>query len=139
MTSIEENKIARDYVIRRELIRPKTNIAYAAYFISFFLLVCFAISIIIGLFFEKIPFMLVFMSLFFLIMFILLKKIIIGIVEIYQHYMPESFRRRCLCMPTCSEYMILSVKKYGVLKGIWKGLYRLIHTCRGINYKIDYP
>jgi putative component of membrane protein insertase Oxa1/YidC/SpoIIIJ protein YidD len=83
--------------------------------------------------------MLVFMSLFFLIMFILLKKIIIGIVEIYQHYMPESFRRRCLCMPTCSEYMILSVKKYGVLKGIWKGLYRLIHTCRGINYKIDYP
>lgn len=69
----------------------------------------------------------------------IVEKKIIGAVEIYQHYMPEPFRRRCLCMPTCSEYMILVVKKHGVLKGLRKGINRLIHTCRGMDYKIDFP
>jgi putative component of membrane protein insertase Oxa1/YidC/SpoIIIJ protein YidD len=82
--------------------------------------------------------MLVFMFVFFLLTFILLKKIIIGMVELYQHYMPEFLRRRCLCMPTCSEYMILAVEKYGALKGFRKGMYRLMHTCKK-DYKIDYP
>ena len=139
MTSIEERKIASDYVLRRELIRPKTNIINAVCFLSLLLLVCFAASMIMKLLFEKIPFTLVFFLVFFSIMFILLKKVIIGIVEIYQHYMPEQLRRSCLCMPTCSEYMILAIQKYGALKGIQKGLYRLTHTCRGIDYKIDYP
>jgi len=139
MTSIEEKKIVSDYVLKRELPRPKTNIYNVAYFLSLLLLVCFVISMIMKFLFEKIPFMLVFIFVFFLIIFILLKKIIIGMVEIYQHYMPESFRRSCLCMPTCSEYMILAVEKYGALKGLQKGLYRLMHTCRGKEYKIDYP
>ena len=138
MTSIEERKIVSDYVLRRELIRPKTNIIYAIYFLSFLLLVCFIISIIIKLLFEKIPFVLVFMLIFFSITLVLFKKIVIGIVEIYQHYMPEQFRRNCLCMPTCSEYMILAVEKYGALKGLWKGLYRLMYTCKK-DYKVDYP
>jgi len=139
MTSIEERKIVRDYVLRREITRPKTNILDAAYFLSFLLLVCFIVSITMKLLFGSISFMFVFILVFFSMMLIFLKKIIIGIVEIYQHYMPESFRRRCLCMPTCSEYMILAVRKYGALKGVFKGLYRLIHICRGIDYKIDYP
>jgi len=139
MTSIEERKIVSDYVLKRELPRPKTNVINVACFFSLLLLVCFAVSMIMKYFFEKIPFMLVFMFVFFLIIFILLKKVIIGMVELYQHYMPEFLRRSCLCMPTCSEYMILAVEKYGALKGLRKGLYRLIHTCRGIDYKIDYP
>jgi len=139
MTSIEERKIVSDYVLKRELPHPKTNIINAAYFLSLLLLVCFAISMVMKIFFEKIPFMLIFMLAFFLVSFILLKKIIIGLVELYQHYMPEELRRRCLCMPTCSEYMILAVEKYGALKGLRKGMYRLMHTCRGKEYKIDYP
>jgi len=139
MTYREERKIVSDYVLRRKFIRPNTNIFNAVCFIFIFMLVCFIISITVKLLFEKIHFMLVFMFVFFSIMFIMLKMIIIGIVEIYQHYMPESLRRRCLCMPTCSEYMILAVKKYGAVKGIKKGLYRLIHTCRGTDYKYDYP
>jgi len=139
MTSIEEKKIVSDYVLKRELIRPKTNIINAAYFLSLLLLVCFAVSMIMNFLFEKIPFMFVFVFVFFLLSFILLKRIIIGMVELYQHYMPEFLRRSCLCMPTCSEYMILAIEKYGALKGLRKGLYRLMHTCRGKDYKIDYP
>jgi len=138
MISEEEKKIVSDYVLKRELPRPKTNLINAAYFLSLLLLVCFAVSMIMRFLFEKIPFMLVFIFAFFLISFILLKKIIIGMVEIYQHYMPEELRRRCLCMPTCSEYMILAVEKYGALKGLRKGMYRLMHTCKK-DYKIDYP
>jgi putative component of membrane protein insertase Oxa1/YidC/SpoIIIJ protein YidD len=141
MTSGEDRKIVRDYVLQRELIRPGTNILHAVCFLFFLLLVSFVISLSIKLLFEKAPYVLVFIFVFFSIIFLLLKKIIIGSVEIYQHYMPEWVRRKCLCMPTCSEYMILAVKKYGALKGLGKGLYRLTHTCRGRwgDYKIDYP
>lgn len=138
MTSTEERKIVSDYVLKRELPRPRTNIINAAYFLSLLVLVCFTVSMVMKFLFERIPFMLVFMFVFFLISFILLKKIIIGMVEIYQHHTPEFLRRRCLCMPTCSEYMILAVEKYGALKGLWKGMYRLMHTCKK-DYKVDYP
>jgi len=138
MTSEEEKKIVSDYVLKRELPRPKTNIINAVCFLSLLLLVCFAVSMIMKFLFEKIPFMFVFIFVFFLLSFIFLKKIIIGTVEVYQHYMPEFLRRSCLCMPTCSEYMILAVEKYGALKGLRKGMYRLMHTCKK-NYKIDYP
>ncbi|GHU97806.1 hypothetical protein FACS189483_04820 [Spirochaetia bacterium] len=139
MTSKEDGKIARDYVLKHELSHPKTSIFNALVFLSLLLLVCFSIAKTLGLIFAEIPFKLVFFLVFFSILFILSKNIIIGIIEIYQHYAPEGVHRNCLCMPTCSEYMILVIKKYGALKGMWMGIYRLLHTCRGRDYKIDYP
>jgi putative component of membrane protein insertase Oxa1/YidC/SpoIIIJ protein YidD len=67
------------------------------------------------------------------------RKIVIGIVELYQHYAPEYMRRRCLLMPTCSEYMIMAVKKYGAIRGVCKGIIRLFFRCRGNVYYKDYP
>jgi putative component of membrane protein insertase Oxa1/YidC/SpoIIIJ protein YidD len=67
------------------------------------------------------------------------RKIIIGLVRLYQHYAPEKMRRKCLLKPTCSEYMILAVQKYGAVRGVYKGVYRLFRTCRGSIYRIDYP
>jgi putative component of membrane protein insertase Oxa1/YidC/SpoIIIJ protein YidD len=67
------------------------------------------------------------------------KRIIIEFVRLYQHYAPEEVRRTCLLMPTCSEYKILAVQKYGALPGLCKGIYRLLITCRGTVYRIDYP
>lgn len=47
---------------------------------------------------------------------------------------------RCRFYPTCSEYMILAIQKYGVIKGIIKGINR-IQRCRPDNFDscIDYP
>ncbi|MDR2344127.1 MAG: membrane protein insertion efficiency factor YidD [Spirochaetaceae bacterium] len=70
---------------------------------------------------------------------LLSRKIVIGIVELYQRYAPEYMRRRCLLMPTCSEYMILAVKKYGAVRGVYKGVCRLFFRCRGNVYYIDDP
>lgn len=67
------------------------------------------------------------------------KQILIGIVKLYQRYAPEETRRKCLYKPTCSEYAILALKKYGLVKGLYKIYIRLFKTCRGIEYSIDYP
>lgn len=47
---------------------------------------------------------------------------------------------KCRFYPTCSDYMIMAIQKYGVIKGIIKGMNR-IRRCRPDNYEsaIDYP
>lgn len=75
----------------------------------------------------------------FLVLVLRRKKICISVIELYQHYAPESTRRKCICKPTCSEYAIVSIQKYDVIKGGLKIIRRLFVTCRGIEYKIDNP
>ena len=56
----------------------------------------------------------------------------------YQKFAPESLRKACLFTPTCSEYMLLAIKKYGFLKGFFKGLKRLFR-CHPPNGGVDEP
>lgn len=65
------------------------------------------------------------------------KKTVIWFVHLYQHYAPDRVRLRCLFEPSCSEYMILAVNKYGVFRGVYKGVKRLLR-CRPPG-GIDYP
>ena len=71
-----------------------------------------------------------------------LKETIIEAVSIYQAIAPEKIRRKCRFEPSCSQYMILAVEKYGALKGLLKGLRRL-SKCNsrgnGLGGGIDYP
>ena len=139
MTKEEERKLVSDYVIRRELIRPSINIFTAFLFVLSLLAGCFVFTTITRIFTKNISAVMIFVF-FLLVAFVVLsKKIIINVVQLYQHYSPELMRRKCLCMPTCSEYMILAVQKYGTVKGVYKGIYRLLKICRGADYKIDYP
>ena len=66
------------------------------------------------------------------------KRIIITLVRIYQRYAPASLRRACVFEPTCSQYMIMAVEKYGVFKGVAKGINRL-SRCHDPNGGEDYP
>ena len=72
-------------------------------------------------------------------LFFCFQYIIIGAIKLYQHYAPEEIRRRCLFMPTCSEYTIMAIHKYGTIIGLCKSYYRLMYRCRGNIYQIDYP
>lgn len=47
---------------------------------------------------------------------------------------------RCRFHPTCSQYAILAIRKYGPLRGMKMALYRL-YRCRPDNTQscIDYP
>ena len=67
-----------------------------------------------------------------------LKSILICLVRIYQRYAPEDIRNKCRFEPSCSEYMILSLEKYGLIKGLTKGICRLTR-CNVHNGGFDYP
>ena len=67
---------------------------------------------------------------------IISKKAVIWLVKLYQHFAPDAMRLKCAFEPSCSEYMILAVNKYGVVKGVAKGINRLFrcHPPGGIDY-----
>lgn len=66
------------------------------------------------------------------------KKIIICLIHIYQHFAPDSIRMKCRFEPSCSQYMLLSLEKYGVLKGLKMGIRRL-KRCKVGNGGYDFP
>ena len=66
------------------------------------------------------------------------RYIIIWAVKCYQHFAPIRVRAMCRFEPSCSEYMILSVKKYGVIKGVRLGVNR-ISRCGKMDGGFDYP
>lgn len=67
-----------------------------------------------------------------------MKKILISWVRFYQKHAPDGVRRHCLFTPSCSEYMILAIEKYGCIRGVAKGI-RRIFRCKPPNGGIDYP
>ncbi len=61
-------------------------------------------------------------------------------VKCYQHYAKEKTRRRCMCVPSCSEYAIICLGKvFPLILALIKIRIRLYKTCRGEDYKLDFP
>lgn len=50
---------------------------------------------------------------------------LVVLVRCYQWLISPWLGPRCRYQPTCSEYFILSVRKYGALRGAWRGLLRV--------------
>ncbi len=69
---------------------------------------------------------------------IVLKRGLIWLVHVYQHYAPDEVRLKCVFEPSCSEYMILSIKKHGAIFGVIKGISRLLR-CHPPNGGCDLP
>ena len=67
-----------------------------------------------------------------------LKKALICLIKIYQRLAPDSLRMKCRFEPSCSQYMILAIEKYGVLKGLRIGNDRL-RRCKIGNGGYDFP
>lgn len=68
----------------------------------------------------------------------ILKKTVIWCVHLYQNKASDATRLRCVFEPSCSEYMILAINKYGTIRGIIKGVKRLLR-CHPPNGGRDYP
>ena len=68
----------------------------------------------------------------------LLKRIAIGAVLAYKAFAPMSVRKECRFEPSCSTYMIMAINKYGLFRGVYKGIRRIVR-CRPPNGGIDYP
>lgn len=66
------------------------------------------------------------------------KRAAICQVKIYQRYAPARIRKKCRFEPSCSEYMILSLEKYGFWKGVYKGLDRICR-CHNKDGGFEFP
>lgn len=53
------------------------------------------------------------------------KQIVIFLIKLYQKLSQLFPRQQCRFFPTCSEYTLQAVNKYGVIKGLKLGLKRI--------------
>jgi putative membrane protein insertion efficiency factor len=51
--------------------------------------------------------------------------ILVAMVRCYQYLISPLLGPRCRFEPTCSEYFILAVRKYGAVRGSWRGVLRI--------------
>ena len=56
----------------------------------------------------------------------------INIIKLYKLIISPYLGNNCRYIPTCSDYFIESLKTYGFLKGVLKGIKRIL-TCHPIK------
>ncbi len=54
------------------------------------------------------------------------QKLVIGLLRLYKALLSPLLPSACRFYPTCSEYMIEAVQRYGAVRGVWMGLRRLL-------------
>lgn len=66
----------------------------------------------------------------------MLKKMLIALVRGYQKLISPLMPHVCRYQPTCSQYMIESIQVYGVFKGVFLGIKRILrcHPWGGCGY-----
>jgi putative membrane protein insertion efficiency factor len=58
--------------------------------------------------------------------------LLVAVVRCYQFLLSPLLGRHCRFTPTCSQYFILAVKKYGAIKGATLGIWRICR-CHPFN------
>ena len=56
----------------------------------------------------------------------LLKKLMLGAIRVYQRQISPCLPPRCRFIPTCSQYAVEAIEKYGPLKGGFLALRRFL-------------
>ena len=51
--------------------------------------------------------------------------LLIGAARVYQWTLSPLVGRQCRFEPTCSNYFIEAVRKYGAVRGAWRGVRRI--------------
>ncbi len=53
------------------------------------------------------------------------RRLLVGLIKGYQRYISSVTRPSCRYTPTCSQYAVDAVSRYGVFKGGWLSVKRL--------------
>ncbi|WP_461613565.1 membrane protein insertion efficiency factor YidD [Clostridium sp. Marseille-QA1073] len=56
----------------------------------------------------------------------MLKKILINLIRFYRKYISPLKRPCCIYTPTCSQYAIEAIEKYGALRGGYMAIKRIL-------------
>ena len=49
----------------------------------------------------------------------------VGLIRFYQKHISPMHGPTCRFRPTCSEYTVQALRKYGLVKGLWLGIKRV--------------
>ncbi|OIP13712.1 MAG: membrane protein insertion efficiency factor YidD [Caldisericum sp. CG2_30_36_11] len=55
-----------------------------------------------------------------------MKKVTLYVLKFYRKYISPLKPPTCIYIPTCSEYAVQTVEKYGALKGGWLAVKRVL-------------
>lgn len=55
-----------------------------------------------------------------------MKKPVIKLIRFYQKRISPTLGSNCKYIPTCSQYTLEAVEKYGAIRGCLMGLYRIL-------------
>ena len=55
-----------------------------------------------------------------------MKKVFIKLIRLYQKYVSPMKSTKCPYYPSCSQYGLEAIEKYGALKGGWLSLKRIL-------------
>ncbi len=61
-----------------------------------------------------------------------MRKLLIGLIKIYQKTISPLFPPSCRFYPTCSEYSIQAIEHFGIFKGTLKSIWRILR-CNPFN------
>ena len=54
-----------------------------------------------------------------------MKAVLLFLIRFYQRFISPAFPRRCRFSPTCSQYALEALEKYGAAKGAWLAIKRI--------------
>ncbi len=66
-------------------------------------------------------------------------KFLIFLIRIYQKTLGQAKGHSCKFIPTCSEYSILAIEKYGFIKGVFLGVKRVFRCHPWAKQRVDFP
>ena len=55
-----------------------------------------------------------------------MKRLLLGLVRFYQYLISPLLGPRCRFHPSCSQYAVEALERYGALRGSWLALRRLL-------------
>jgi len=55
-----------------------------------------------------------------------MQRIVLSLIRLYQRFISPLLGSNCRYYPTCSHYMVEAIEKYGVSKGGWLGMKRIM-------------
>ncbi|OGZ19041.1 MAG: membrane protein insertion efficiency factor YidD [Candidatus Nealsonbacteria bacterium RBG_13_42_11] len=62
----------------------------------------------------------------------MIKKLFLKLIKIYQIFISPNLGFNCRFYPSCSEYTVSAIEKYGIFQGIAKGIWRILR-CNSLN------
>ncbi len=67
------------------------------------------------------------------------KKATTWLIKIYQRFISPSLGNNCRFYPSCSEYTLQAIEKYGLMAGVFRGLRRIFRCHPWAAGGVDLP